>query len=193
MEKFQEQQNNPNRLRGIIAVAGLVLGGMAVNACNVKETNLPPETVLARNGDIDITAGEYDIIVDAADRWDLPAGRLGKLALCESGMSASADNGGHAGPFQQAKSYWAKRLAEYNSATGERLSGNIKNFEANTRVSAKMINDKRTSKYSTTHNGLPTDWVQCQAGWDGKNNKSSLWDAATLQIYRLQAEKKLNQ
>lgn len=193
MEKFQEQQNNPNRLRSFLAISSLVIGGVALNACNVKDTNLPPETVLIKSGQVDITAGEYDAVVDAADRWNLPAGRLGKLALCESGMSAEADNGGHAGPFQQSKKYWAKRLADYNSATGESLSGNIKNFEANANVSAKMIHDKSGSKYSKSHNGLPTDWVQCQAGWDGKNNKSSLWDAATLQIYRLQAEKKLNQ
>lgn len=193
MEKFHEQQNNPNRLRGMMAVASLVLGGVAVNACEVKDTNLPPETVLVSSGSVDITAGEYDIIVEAAEKWDLPAGRLGKLALCESGMSADADNGGHAGPFQQAKSYWAKRLADYNSATGDNLSTNIKNFKANTNVSAKMINDKRTSKHSKTHNGLPSDWVQCQAGWDGKNNKSALWDLATMKIFKLQAEKKLDQ
>lgn len=186
MRRNHEQQNNPNRIRHALVATTLLLGGTAVSACNVDQTNLPPETILVKSGSVDITAGEYDAIVDAAESWQIPPNRLGMLALCESGMSADADNGSHAGPFQQAKRYWSGRLTGYNNATGENLPNNIYDFKANANVSAKMIRDKGDSKHSKTHNGLPSDWVQCQAGWDGRNNKSNLWNIATLNAIRLQ-------
>ncbi len=147
-----------------------------------NHSGLSPEVVLSHartNPAVNVTAGEYDAIVSAAVRWDIPVNRFGTLALCESSMTPSASNGSHGGLFQQSYAYWQRRVAAYNKATGENISTDVHNAYSNALVSAKMIHDMENSSYSRgTGNGLPDDWIQCQSGWNGTNDKSYLWAEA---------------
>lgn len=181
------KKKSTKKTRQIVAGAALLASSAALAGClPTNHSGLSPEVVLAHaktNPKVNITAGEYDAIVSAAVRWDIPVQRFGTLALCESSMTPNASNGSHGGLFQQSYKYWRGRVAAYNKATGENINGDVHNAFSNALVSAKMIHDMRDSSYSRgTGNGLPDDWIQCQNGWNGTNNKAYLWAEAERNI-----------
>lgn len=69
-------------------------------------------------------------------------------------------------------------MNSYRKVTGENISTDIRNPISVALVSAKMIHDAQNNPKVKTVRGLPSDWVQCQGGWDGTNPKADLWDQA---------------
>jgi len=170
------------KISTVIAGLGMLAGA---SSCHAAPSGLPPATVLVHQGDVEITAGEYDSIVFAATKFNLPVDRFGKLALCESGMDSNVMNSlGYGGLFSQGRQYWQKRVAHYIKVTGENPGSDIFNPLSNALVSAQMIAERQNSSFSRSHNGLPSDWQECYSGWQGTYNKSQFWGQATVEIMK---------
>jgi hypothetical protein len=176
------------RARKVMAVfAGL--GTLAATGCHAGPSGLPPETMLVRHGQVEISAGEYDSIVFAATKFGIPVDKFGMLALCESGMDSNNTNSSHhTGLFSQAEEYWKARVAHYIAVVHENPGDNIRNGLTNSLISAQMIQERYGSAWSKSHDGLPADWAQCQEGWNGTNDKSKYWGQATMKILALRPQ-----
>jgi hypothetical protein len=187
MEKrlsFAERRRRPLTRKAMAVFAGL--GTLAATSCHAGPSGLPPATVLVHQGQVEITAGEYDSIVYAATKFSIPVDRFGMLALCESGMKSDNTNSSrHTGLFSQAEKYWQSRVTNYIRATGENPGSDIRNPLTNSLVSAQMIRERWGSDYSQAHAGLPSDWQECLSGWNGTNDKSRYWGQATMKIIAL--------
>lgn len=174
--------------RGLLRMAmGLSMVALSTTvACLPRQSGLSAETVLATRGSVEISAGDYDAIAEASTRFNVSFDRMGTLAICESEANAGATNGSHDGLYSQARSYWSGRVAAFEKATGLDIDNNIRNARSNALVSAWMINARRNSSYSKSHNGLPSDWSQCLIGWNGGQGlKSQTWYDAKARLDQL--------
>lgn len=185
--KYHEGARTISRVRRVMAIfAGVGSLAAVTSGCHAGPSGLPPGTVLVKEGQVEITAGEYDSIVYAATKFGIPVDKFGKLALCESGMNSDNTNSSnHTGLFSQAEKYWRGRVAHYITTVHENPGSDIRNPLTNALVSAQMIQERYGSSYSRSHDGLPSDWQECQDGWDGTNNKSKYWGQATMRILAL--------
>ena len=88
----------------------------------------------------------------AADHYPVDIPTALRIAQAESGLEASADNGGCcAGVFQQHRSYWAGRLAAYNRSASWNLQAapSVFNGRANVLVSVWMAHHAGWGAWST--------------------------------------------
>lgn len=191
MEKEKQVKRNEkdnaklHRLRRVVG-GFAVAATLASSACLPRQTGLSPETVLAGRGNIVITASDYDAIAEGASRFGVNFDRFGTLAICESEANANNTNGSHDGLYSQSRRYWTKRVSDFTKATGISIDPNIRNPRSNALVSAWMISARRNSPYSKSHNGLPSDWQQCYAGWMGSQGlKSQTWYDAKARLDQL--------